>query len=256
MAKYTRNSYKRKIVMFGVMIFISIALISTGFAAWVLSTQTTKNSEGNVEVGKVVDASFDIQFTGIKDQYGKSVATTDSSGKVSPDSSKMKFCFEPEKDDENGRVRWDGTNCENLSFTFEGIITNYAYLGSLNVKMTMSDKVTALLNAKDSDGKSYINGPYIEDALATTEEVTLATTGIDLTLTAASDESGTATFKCTIKFTWGAAFGGMNPSKYYDSEGAGASVSDADVKTILQAFYEAFDSSDPKFTITFTATAK
>lgn len=255
MAKYTRNSYKRKIVMFGVMIFISIALISTGFAAWVLSTQTTKESNGNVVVGQVVDASFDIQFTEITNQYGESVATTDTSGKVIPDSSKMKFCFEPKKDDETGRVRWDGTNCENLSFTFKGTITNYAYLGSLNVKMTMSEKVATFINAKDSDGKSYVNAPYID----TTDS--LATTGKDLVLTEIKNDSGQSTgkaeFECTITFTWGAAFGGNNPSEYYDdSEGAGATVSDADVKAILQAFYAAFDSSDPKFTITFTATAK
>lgn len=39
MAKLTRNSYKRKIILFGVIVFMSIALISTGFAAWVMSQE-------------------------------------------------------------------------------------------------------------------------------------------------------------------------------------------------------------------------
>lgn len=38
MAKLTKNSYKRKVILFGVLLFMSIALISTGFAAWIMST--------------------------------------------------------------------------------------------------------------------------------------------------------------------------------------------------------------------------
>ena len=46
MARLTRNSYKRKIILFAVFVFISIALISTGFAAWVMSNDATLDANG------------------------------------------------------------------------------------------------------------------------------------------------------------------------------------------------------------------
>ena len=48
MVKLTRNSYKRKIILFGVLIFASIALISTGFAAWIMSANASKDKDGNI----------------------------------------------------------------------------------------------------------------------------------------------------------------------------------------------------------------
>lgn len=240
MAKYTRNSYKRKIIMFGVMIFISIALISTGFAAWVLSTQTSNSSDGNVTVGVVENKSFEIEFTEITDQYGNDLTTTDSEGKKIADTSKMLYSFEPKKEDNTGRVRWDGTNCENLSITFKGTVTNYQYLGSFNIKMTMSSKVKALVE----NSANYINAP----ACATDS-------GVEFKTGLVASEDGKATFEYTISFTWGTAFGNMNPSEYYDSDETGSTVSDDAVKETLEAFYAALDTSDTKFTITFTAVA-
>ena len=62
MAKLTRNSYKRKIILFGVFVFMSIALISTGFAAWVMSADDKVEDDGNVDVGVVKDSTIDIIF--------------------------------------------------------------------------------------------------------------------------------------------------------------------------------------------------
>lgn len=243
MAKITRNSYKRKIIMFGIMLFVSIALISTGFAAWVLSTQAKKDGNGNVTVGSVTDASFEITFDKITDQYGTVITNADE----------LKFSFEPTKEDDEGRVRWDGTNCENLVLTFEGTVTNYQYLGTFNVKMTISDEIQKLV----TDG--YITLP----SCATTDGKYIYSTapgasvesgeGIKFT----DQEDGTAKFTYKIAFGWGEKFSGVNPSLYYDA--AGATVEDAVVKTTLEAFYALMDTTKEdynKFTITFTAKAK
>lgn len=244
MAKITRNSYKRKIIMFGIMLFVSIALISTGFAAWVLSTQAKKDGSGNVTVGSVTDASFEITFVKISDQYGTQITNENE----------LKFSFEPTKGDETGRVRWDGNNCENLVLIFEGTVTNYQYLGTFNVEMTVNDEIKKLA----TDG--YITLP------------SCATTGgkdIYSTISGASVESGegisftdkgdgTAEFTYKIAFGWGEKFKGQNPSEYYDSDD-GSSTSDTEVKKILTDFYGKMDTTIEdynKFTITFTAKAK
>ena len=62
MAKLTRNSYKRKIILFGVFVFMSIALISTGFAAWVMSQNAKEEVSGNVNVSTMTDASVSIKI--------------------------------------------------------------------------------------------------------------------------------------------------------------------------------------------------
>ena len=46
--KLTRKSYKRNIIVFGLMFFMGIALVSTGFAAWVLSQDTSVEDRKSV----------------------------------------------------------------------------------------------------------------------------------------------------------------------------------------------------------------
>ena len=55
MAKLTKKSYKRKRVLMGLALFMSIALVSTGFAAWVISSSVEKEGEGHVSAGTVSD---------------------------------------------------------------------------------------------------------------------------------------------------------------------------------------------------------
>ena len=43
MVKMTRKSYKRRKIILGVSLFSSVALVSTGFAAWVLAFSSRGN---------------------------------------------------------------------------------------------------------------------------------------------------------------------------------------------------------------------
>ena len=62
--KLTRKSYKRNIIVFGVMLFMGIALVSTGFATWVLSQNTQIEVNGqNVNVGVVSDNALKISIS-------------------------------------------------------------------------------------------------------------------------------------------------------------------------------------------------
>ena len=116
MAKLTKNSYKRKVILFGVLLFMSIALISTGFAAWIMSTNANYEDDGNVSVGTVTDGS--IKLTDVA---------------LSTDSIK----FEPLEEDTTGRVRNDGTNFESLRIVVTGNVSPRDILGEFRIELKM-----------------------------------------------------------------------------------------------------------------------
>lgn len=183
MARLTRNSYKRKIILFAVFVFISIALISTGFAAWVMSSNTQFDHEGNVSVGVVSDSSLKIEITNLEALEVFS------------------FQFEPAKGDETGRVRIDSETkfSEALTFTIEGKISNYAVLkkdDGLTIKMVLPAGMQKAIDL------GYIVAPE-----CVAEDQVIAVT---------PDDKGGATFTYTLTFKWGSEFKGVNPSLYFD----------------------------------------
>lgn len=203
MAKLTRNSYKRKVILFGVLIFMSIALISTGFAAWVMSTNANQNQEGNVTVGQVTEGKLKItELT------------------LSNDS----FIFEPKEADTSGRVRWDevvdekgkAVNAESLEITVTGKVSPTKYLGSLAVKLELPAGVSDAITA------GYIK---LDDVTLISEN------GKSLTFDKNKNEYE---FSVEIKFTWGDKFNNLNPGEYYDTDPEGMKVSDEEVKKTLE----------------------
>lgn len=212
MARLTRNSYKRKIILFAVFVFISIALISTGFAAWVMSSDAKVDANGNVSVGVVSDSSLKIEITNIEQLKAFS------------------FQFEPAPGDETGRVRLDNnTNLtEALSFTIEGKISNIAVLAEngLTIEMALP------LGMQKAIDLGYIVAP---SCVTEAKEITFT-----------PDDNGGATFSYELKFQWGSVFKGVNPSLYYDGhtldengkivagDSTGKDVLDSDVKAVLE----------------------
>ena len=196
MARLTRNSYKRKIILFGVFVFMSIALISTGFAAWVMSSDAEDTTQGNVSVGIVNDASLKINVTNKADLEA------------------FTFLFEPAKDDNTGRVRLDSDDpkTEELTFTIEGNITNAEILADngFTIEMLLPEGMQKAIEL------NYIVAP---ECVGEAKVITL---------------DGEGNFSYTLTFKWGTAFEGINPSLYFDNDEDGLAVSDAEVKTILE----------------------
>lgn len=202
MAKLTRNSYKRKIILFGVILFVSIALISTGFAAWVMSTNAREETPGNVSVGQVTDSKLTI--TDLK-------------------LDKTSFEFEPLEDDNAGRVRYDGSKSESLKIKVSGTVKPTQYLGELKVYLVVPESV------KKAADEGYIVLP----SCATINE---STGGIEITLSETEKSNGTYALDFEIEIKWGSKFGLVNPGTYYDEVEAGQAISDADVKKALEDF--------------------
>ena len=62
MARFTRRSYRRRKLFVGIALFSSVALISTGFASWIISLNAKGEIGGDVTVGTVTDSSVTIEI--------------------------------------------------------------------------------------------------------------------------------------------------------------------------------------------------
>lgn len=235
MAKITRKSYKRKKIVLGVSIFASIALISTGFAAWVIANEAKGGDKGNVVVGTVEDAA--IKFVGIK-QSAKS------------------FVFDCKKDDTKGRVYFQEEtgkeNCgERLTITVSGGVLNPTHLKSGTIKMEVPTSVTEATTA------NYIVLPNCVNAdqeLTFTEYTVKEGDQYNSSTDKVAVDTVIKTFTYDITFEWGSVFGGKNPGEYYDDDAEGAKVAYETVKSTMEAFYAKLNTSD-QYTVTVSATA-
>lgn len=220
MVKMTRKSYKRRKIILGVSLFSSVALVSTGFAAWVLASQAEATKSGNITVGTVSDSSIKISNVQFKDGLDS-------------------FVFEPKEEDTAGRVRNDGVNFENLSVTVTGEISPNTYVSSATIEMEVPEGITAAI------GKNYLVLP------------TCATSPQILTLNPKEAPDQTvSTFEYTITFEWGSAFNGKNPGEYYDEDEAGKLVDDETMKSTLEDLKTCIYNSqeeNPTFTVTIKA---
>ena len=222
MAKLTRNSYKRKIILFGVIVFMSIALISTGFAAWVMSQEKKQSTSGNVTVGAVTEGNIEVildELT-VKD-----------------------FKFEPKEGDDTGRVRSDGTNFESLTVTVTGTIKNTQFLKEATIKMNVKDAV------KQAETVGYIILPEC------------ANSEVVLTLTESGTNEKKFSYEITFKwgskfgnvnpgeYYDSAAF---NPSEEELSsfEGTQEEKITAYIKSVLAAFHTLMDTSTYEVVVT------
>ena len=116
MAKLTKKSYQRKAMVMGGIIFASCALFATGFAAFVVSSSASHGIGGKVNVGTISDKS--ITFTDVK-------------------LSASAFSFDAKEGDKTGRVRWDGTNSENLETTVTGKFSPSDYVNEFTVELRL-----------------------------------------------------------------------------------------------------------------------
>ncbi len=222
MTKLTSNSYKRKIILFGVIVFMSIALISTGFAAWVMSQEKKQSTSGNVSVGAVTEGNIEVildELT-VKD-----------------------FKFEPKESDTTGRVRNDNTNFESLTVTVTGTIKNTQFLKEATIKMNVKDAV------KQAETAGYIILPEC------------ANSEVVLTLTESGTNEKKFSYDITFKWgsKFGGENPGeyYDSAAFKPSEGELSSFEGtqeekitAYIKSVLDAFHALMDTSTYEVVVT------
>ena len=203
--KITRGHLNRKILFFGLLSFLGISLISTGFASWIMSSGADVENNGNVSVGTVTDGS--LEFSEIVFSEGNST-----------------IAFDAQANDTDGDIKWDGTNTESLSVTFTTTINPSNYVEDITIHINVPQTVLEAANA------GYIVIPECCYTGEVTTGVYLVKDGVinkDLLATNGANETGivaevkltsedTYEITCTINCGWGEQFGFKNPSIYLD----------------------------------------
>lgn len=264
MAKLTRRSYKRKKIAFAAVIFGGVALVSSGFAAWVISAEKDANENGSVTVGQVVEANLGMKVewkvTGAKDTTYTAIADEgDNANKAG------NYSFNCSKDVTSGRFRYgtgsnvtDGSDADQcLSLTFRVTVTSSLdNFGSLNVTFANNDKIDAAVAAE------YISAPEgfyaSKDAAAETQGKNFSSTtkGSENTIFTKTDTGvGASTYQWVssdidVAFDWGKTFGNDSPENYYNT-GAGKNVKLETAMGVMNAFRESLNGT--QYTIKFSA---
>ena len=228
MAKLTKKSYQRKAMVMGGIVFASCALFATGFAAFVVSSGASHGIGGKVNVGTISDKS--ITFTDVE-------------------LSAPNFSFDAKKDDNSGRVRWDGTNSENLKTTVTGKFSPSDYVNEFTVELrlgTWSDSSKDVAVNDDAEARidAAIAAKYIVAPACYKHPVKLSFSDEDANakITVAPEGGvNVASFTYKIAFQWGEHFKGMNPSEFYDQTGIASSYPDegeGSYRNDLNKFYK------------------
>lgn len=273
MAKLTRKSYKRKKIAFAAVILGGVALVSSGFAAWVLSSNVKQETNGSVNVGAVKNGNLKMNITS-------------KIGGTTVDLDKGYFNFDTKVNDNTGRVRAEvgqtATNSESLSISYDitikSPIDNFKDLTvSMTTKKGGAEDTTTLSSAKTN---GYIVLPDCAENTVTlaakgdvphlnSDEATAFETKTD------GKDKGTGeddkdvvyaylwTTTYTVNFKWGTLFDGKNPGEYYDTNYSGTKdynkgtnpkgidIEDSVVKTKLNEMHNLLDKL--QYFITFTA---
>lgn len=193
MNKLTRKTFSRKFVAIGLSAFLGVGLVSTGFAAWVMSSNATSETDSNVTVATLSDVSMSFENVIIQDD--KSIV------------------FGAEAGDISGRLISDGVEDACLSIVIKGTIQNAAQLGKLSAKLDLPTSVQNAVNAGYLIAPDSVNGVTLyTPAVGETEEYLHN----NLSFNVSGENNNTFTFSYTLEFKWGEKFQGMNPSVYYD----------------------------------------
>ena len=246
MKKSIKKSSRRKWVVGGVAFFGSIALLTTGFATWVVGVNDNdESSTVNVNVETTENASVSFTMTYASGESADNTITIDE-----PDN----YSFEGEKiiNPGEGESKFDFTvTFESVDITighgaqekngYDGI--EFAITGTNNEIQSAGNK---LGTARSGGSWTYLAAPETK----TFEELKLVK----------ADEDGTSAITWTgsnveIAFDWGTFFDGDTPCTYYNTLYNGGNLSSiGNDNAIVDAIYSEMSAMETAFTTTKTIT--
>lgn len=278
MKKVTRHAFSKKAIMITASLFVTLALITTGFAAWLISSGASGEGTGNITTATIDDA-----------RLGLTVAMAEGKDFV---------CFGPQADDKVPHIMYDPPkegekdDKEVLTATVTGTINNYDRLKEFNITIKISDKAltaagytwtetnegslknrTYTYNAEkayislpeyavDTDGRFL---PLPSDTSKTTAPKTISA-GDSMFTDGTTENEKRFTFDVT--FGWGEKFKGCNPGRYLDREEGPDHLPDKtytvdekmEIMTELRRLFEDesknVDAANLKFVVTVEAVSK
>lgn len=240
----TRRAFGRRALAFGITMFAMITLTTVGFAAWLISTNSTAHAGGNIKTQTVKQANIKITITNA-DGEGNLIDKEN-------DDTPYEIIYAP-KEGTTGLISFDDSDGndkpESLKFSFNGKVEQAHRVGSLQFSVKVPPAIIAAAgltksgetwsyNAKnayialpeyavDNDGNplpKVVNGTW--DNSSMTAPITFfnisdlfgegLTNG--LVVLTAIDGSNVMTFEGTdFAFGWGARYGMVNPADTFNS---------------------------------------
>lgn len=247
MAKLTRKSYKRKKVAFAAVVLGGVALVSSGFAAFVLSANADQKNEGGIQVGTVKNGALTMKV------YSYKSATSEKGDEIATGAplTKEYFSFDADAKDVEGNkdgngkkgdevqnnVKYEaeeGRKPENLTNTFVIEVTSDTdSLKSFAVSMTTKgtegfakpvDAGFVILPDCAADGGITPITDFTKNPTYTNDTCTVKKETVE------GGKRFMWTFTYTVAFKWGKRFNGKNPCYFFDNPETSAYL-DEDAKT-------------------------
>ena len=247
MKKSIKKSSRRKWVVGGVAFFGSIALLTTGFATWVVGVNDNNESNTvnvNVETTENASVSFTMTYAS-----GESADNTITIDEPKP------YTFEGNEIINPG----EGESKFDFTVTFESVDITIGHgaqekNGYDGIEFAITGTNNEIQSAGNKLGTARSGGPWTY--LAAPETKTFE----ELKLVKA-DEDGTSAITWTgsnveIAFDWGTFFGGDTPCTYYNTlyNDGNLSSSIGNDNAIVDAIYSEMSAMETAFTTTKTIT--
>lgn len=210
------NKFKKKtrskMIAASIAILSSAAVVSTGFAAWVISGGEEQHVSGNITADSVSNNFHEIVF-----------ANEGNDAEV--------FFGGPSQEEQKANPSaWlttlVGSKVEDLeasfSFTVSGLTSAETNPSNLFKSITLTESTTTGDETKystyaETGGKRYLADLPKYDVSSKTAFDTGKPTSVAIALQAKNDfAGGKQTFTVSIRFGWGTAFGGNNPFTFYN----------------------------------------
>lgn len=214
MRKEMNSKSKRKWVAGGLAAFASVALLTTGFATWVVGTNAMSvNKDTAVNVATAQNASIELSMD------------------ITPEHSKIRFAetsdYVPENTDFVRVDSEEGANGD-LTLEFDSIKVTYGVdSGFVPSQYKLTFAVEKIVNASTVDVTTSANSISTLGTFGRTNGTVYhyfeAPAAIDLDSNNGTPSTvgsvSTYTFKpsaCNVAFRWGSAWGTKSPAKFYN----------------------------------------
>lgn len=234
---------KKKFLLPILSVCMVVALVSVGFAAWLITGNDTSSTTGGSFVTQNVSNEF---FTATIDHH-----STDANGQIvfgKPNStvSNAWFTFDNDVGNEKLTAKFTITITPEAASALNTILDKYSITVTLKAKGLGSDATTnaGIFDTLAGTDKKYVAYPTLGSANIETGK-TLKDNGISLTIPGSSFTSGTnsATYDLTVTFAWGDYFKKdgtvLNPYTYFNGlEGGNSQANRQSATTVMNAIHE------------------
>lgn len=250
MRKELKSKSRRKWLLGGSLAFASVALLTTGFATWVIGTTKT-SGDGQVHIGADTAEDNSVELTFELDNTDDKIFVAEDAG-----NSNSNLTIERDEADTVSKPDWD-IKIKNLN-----IVVGQTFYESLAGKQALKIVFELQKDVTAAEDKNLVT----EDKVKVRTEssswnyITLKTNEFKVTLPPSYPAGGKiydiSDENKTFSFTWGSYFDGKAPSDFYkEKEGSRGSQTLREYyqKALqeLQAMKTALNDGELKLTATF-----